>query len=495
MHKHVGIPLSSVAAVSEKIQEKLRELHVSTAEEFLAMAAVEGCKKGLGKHLGMTTAQMTGLVAKLRKSVPERTVAAMEQPYAQELGLGAMEPPATMRMAAAGPFESAVNVAALPANVNLISRMPPIKSQAARGTCVGFACTALNEDYNTVVKGSTPDLSEQCLYKRCKEVDGDPNANGTFVYVAMDLLLNTGEPTEACEPYNPNLPTNQPGPHPPCCAAESPNYKIFKKIQLNQNSPNDIKAALADNRVVAFSIPVFHSWYDSAAVRQSGNITMPLPGEDPFNGHAMLFVGYQDDASTPGGGYFILRNSWGTTSFGPACTYGAGYGTIPYQYMVNCGWEAWTYDRPPVVCPVRPTCPARPIFRCPPSPCPPRPRICPPSPCPPRPIICPPSPCPPRPLVCPARPLYYNPHFLDYSDPWAAASYPQENYGYPQAGYPYGYDPQYGYYSGYEYPPEYYSSTGYAPCSGYWQGYDPGTDPASVPFQAGQFNPAMKEKT
>lgn len=37
-------------------------------------------------------------------------------------------------------------------------------------------------------------------------------------------------------------------------------------------------------------------------------------------------MGYQDDASSPGGGYFLVRNSWGT-SWGYQCPYGAGYGT------------------------------------------------------------------------------------------------------------------------------------------------------------------------
>lgn len=45
----------------------------------------------------------------------------------------------------------------------------------------------------------------------------------------------------------------------------------------------------------------------------------------------MYLVGYVDTAASPGGGYFIVLNSWGTAGFGSSCPFGAGYGTIPYQ--------------------------------------------------------------------------------------------------------------------------------------------------------------------
>ena len=59
---------------------------------------------------------------------------------------------------------------------------------------------------------------------------------------------------------------------------------------------------------------------------------MPLPGEDTRGGHAMCMVGYQDDAAAPGGGFFIVRNSWGE-GWAYACDYGAGHALIPYDYI------------------------------------------------------------------------------------------------------------------------------------------------------------------
>ena len=56
-------------------------------------------------------------------------------------------------------------------------------------------------------------------------------------------------------------------------------------------------------------------------------------------------MGYQDTPSSPGGGYFIVRNDWHTT-WAYQSPYGAGYGTIPYQYITNDGWEAFTAPVP-----------------------------------------------------------------------------------------------------------------------------------------------------
>ena len=44
-------------------------------------------------------------------------------------------------------------------------------------------------------------------------------------------------------------------------------------------------------------------------------------------GHAMLLVGYEEDMSIPGGGAFIVRNSWGG-DWGDG-----GYGRLPYAYV------------------------------------------------------------------------------------------------------------------------------------------------------------------
>jgi C1A family cysteine protease len=104
---------------------------------------------------------------------------------------------------------------------------------------------------------------------------------------------------------------------------------------------NAIKSYLSVRRPTGISIPVFNSWYSSPETKRSGRITMPLTGDAQVGGHAICLVGYQDSPSAPGGGYFILRNSWGA-AWAYQSPYGQGYGTIPYQYIANYNWEAYT---------------------------------------------------------------------------------------------------------------------------------------------------------
>jgi hypothetical protein len=63
-------------------------------------------------------------------------------------------------------------------------------------------------------------------------------------------------------------------------------------------------------------------------------------------GHAVCLIGYQDNAQYPGGGYFIVRNSWGL-DWASQSPYGPGYGTIPYQYIASENWEANTIPTGP----------------------------------------------------------------------------------------------------------------------------------------------------
>jgi C1A family cysteine protease len=230
--------------------------------------------------------------------------------------------------------------------VDLIPNMPPIRNQGSRGTCVAFASLATFEHYH-MLQGDYQDIAEQFLYWECKTHDNLPNQDGTWVGVAMDRLQADGCCLEATWPYNPQLdPTNiSQGPPPQGAQLEALKFRISVSHLLPPSSVGSIKSELQRQRCVAFSIPVFDSWYRNPAVIQSGDIVMPIPNEIIVGGHAMCIAGYEDLPASPelGGGRFYIRNSWGA-SWGTTSPHGAGYGTIPYAYIDHYGKEAYSIE-------------------------------------------------------------------------------------------------------------------------------------------------------
>jgi hypothetical protein len=183
-------------------------------------------------------------------------------------------------------------------------------------------------------------LSEQHLYYETKLIDGSPTGCGTWQMKAIIVLRDRGQCREVVWPYNPNPPCNNHGSLPPLARQDGLRFRLATLV-VSPRSVGQYKTHMSKQRPVTLSIPVYNSWYQSAETRRSGRITMRIGNEQSVGGHAVCLVGYQDSPSSPGGGYFIVRNSWDTT-WGYQSPYGGGYGTIPYQYITNEAWEAVT---------------------------------------------------------------------------------------------------------------------------------------------------------
>ena len=234
--------------------------------------------------------------------------------------------------------------AGLPTSVNLVGQMPPVRNQANRGTCVAHGLLAAVEHLRGT-QGAFNDMSEQFLYWNCKQHDGFAG-DGTWAGVGAPLLQSDGCCREVTWAYNPNpIPGNEgQGPPPAAAPAEAPSFTVAFVNILAPTSVDAIKAELARGRAVAFCFPVFNSWYQNPAVAASGEITMPLPGEVPAGGHCVCLSGYFDNPLDflIGGGRFIVRNSW--DPWGTISAFGAGYGTMPYNYVSYFGNEACSFE-------------------------------------------------------------------------------------------------------------------------------------------------------
>ena len=336
-----GVPLASVPGLTAAQVQTLADSWIVTAQEFVALHGTnDDLRNRLAKALGVPRAALDDLVAAARQLIPPtRDIRSleMEREAAQtQYSLGALldEPSSVLEerlnLPAYIPFESR---ALLPTSHSLLDLLPPVRNQGSRGTCVAHAVIAVREQLE-IAAGSPPEinLSEQYVYWWCKDHDGIPKVSGTYVSMGMRCLNETGVPWEEAWPYVSRETGDQgQGPPPPEAANGDPAFRTLRSQQINRADITGIKTCLSEGRVVAFSIPVFDSWYASSATSRWGKITLPLPNEPADGGHAMALVGYQDDPDVPGGGYFLVRNSWQPWSWDGV--WQEGYGYIAYAYI------------------------------------------------------------------------------------------------------------------------------------------------------------------
>jgi hypothetical protein len=314
----------------------LRALGIESIEHFVATAQVAGPEmtRMLRVNLDELMASATTAAAPMSADLEDKL-------NSLPCALGAQVDDVRSAVDVVPPL--ALEAVSATCGLPLIEPTIPIRSQGTRGTCVAHAVVAALE-YYLFKNGAYQDMSEQFLYWNCKGNDGIPNTSGTWIRVAAPLVQRDGVCPEAAWPYSAiPLPGNEgQGPCPPTAQRQALPFRVTTTA-LPPTSVNDYKAALANKHWIPFSIPVFNSWYLNSQVRLTGNISNPLPGEVRAGGHAMCIVGCLDLPDRPdlGGGRFILRNSWGP-AWGQTCTYGAGYGTIPYIYIQRFGMEAYT---------------------------------------------------------------------------------------------------------------------------------------------------------
>lgn len=232
-----------------------------------------------------------------------------------------------------------------PPEVNLMECFGLVRNQGDRGTCVAHATCAVLECQHARLRGDRVDLSEQFVYWDAKSNDGHPDAEGTWLRIAMPCAEQHGACGESVWPYTPApVPGDEAqGPPPADAASDAWQHLLHAPLQLGNRDSGAIRASLDAGRPVAISVPVYNNWYSNPAANALGLIPMPLPNSVRRGGHAMCAMGYGWDPDFAGGGYLILRNSWGS-GWAPQSPVAPGYGAIPLLYIDRYGWEAWTTE-------------------------------------------------------------------------------------------------------------------------------------------------------
>ena len=270
-----------------------------------------------------------------------------------------------------------------PATFDLVALQSPVKSQGSRGVCSIFSTTALME-HLYIKEGtlSTPDFSEQFLQWSAKfEVGRFKNTGGSNANANLQAISRYGIVDEQAWPYE-SSPWNSSdlaecgkdeGERPTECftnGAPPESAMMSKRWNLPRgryvsSRVRSIKAVMRNKEtaVVAGMTFFYQSWnHRRSALTTSreywaeGYVLPPNDKDRELSlekraGHSILLVGWDDDLTVPlvdengevmkdedgepmvEKGFFLFKNSWGTSGFGLKNPFGAGYGWIAYSYI------------------------------------------------------------------------------------------------------------------------------------------------------------------
>ncbi len=275
--------------------------------------------------------------------------------------------------------------AVYPAQFDVADTLTPVRSQGGRGTCSIFASIALMEQlYNAEGTIQDPDFSEQFLQWSAKvELGIFPNTAGSNAGRNLDAINRFGVVTEDVYPYE----SSQWGTSDdPACTGEGQPTRCYTNGDPSEDvldaqrwelppgryvncRPRSIKAYMTEKGVgVTASVSFFYQAWNhggsklqtSAAYSRAGYVNFPSEADIADSqlrpaGHAFLLVGWDDELEVPmldengeprmdengdpivERGFYLFKNSWGTSRFGVENPFGPGLGWISQRYIEEYG--------------------------------------------------------------------------------------------------------------------------------------------------------------
>ncbi|MDK2745498.1 MAG: C1 family peptidase [Nitrospira sp. BO4] len=207
----------------------------------------------------------------------------------------------------------------LPSKVDLRDGCSPVENQGQLGSCTANALVG-NLEFLEKRAGHNPtNLSRLFIYYNERAMEGTIREDaGAMIRDGVKSLVKLGVCTEKLWPYKIARFTKKPS---QACYKQARNRQVtsyHRVIGLQQ-----MKQCLAEGYPFVFGFSVYEA-FESPQVAKTGQLDLPKPSEKQIGGHAVLAVGYDEQAQR-----ILVRNSWGA-DWGIQ-----GYFTMPYDYISN----------------------------------------------------------------------------------------------------------------------------------------------------------------
>ena len=218
--------------------------------------------------------------------------------------------------------------AARPPSVDLRTYDSLIEDQQQLGSCTG---NALTNAYENMVRRQFPqqfvELSRLFVYYNARLISGDPVSvdSGASIRDGLRGLQRWGVCSESLWPYTISKFNTQPSQE---CYDDAlpraiPTYTRIEDI-------DGVFDALSWGYPVVVGMLIFSSF-----ITLDTNNAVASDSGEPFDGHAVCIVGYDDSQQR-----FIAKNSYGL-NWGVR-----GYFYIPYTYLTTYAFEQWIFQIP-----------------------------------------------------------------------------------------------------------------------------------------------------
>lgn len=198
--------------------------------------------------------------------------------------------------------------------------MTPVRNQGSCGSCWSFSVSGVVEAVYNIFSNNPNldiDISEQQMVSSCCSSCG--SCSGGWMTSAFNYIKNTGVADESCNPY-----TARDSSCRLCSDWQDRKYTIESYFRILPNTNSAYKQALMDYGPLSIGIDAsdMFTYYVDGVYEEDFE-------EVNFTGlnHGIVLVGWSDV-----GGYWIIRNSWGS-SWGQG-----GYGKMSYGNI-----EKWGY--------------------------------------------------------------------------------------------------------------------------------------------------------